>query len=62
MPYDDLQLIGKYGERFGKDPDLEVFGRVSFATIIAFNEMWKEVEEYHERYSYIYSTTQQHQK
>lgn len=57
IPFNDLSLIGKYAEKFGKDPDLEVFPIVSFATLMAFSTMWKEVDEYHERFNYIYSET-----
>lgn len=49
-PYDDLSLIGRYAERFGLDPD-HVYHNTSFDTIMAFTVMWKEVDEYHERYT-----------
>jgi hypothetical protein len=51
--FDDLSLIGNYAERFGLDPD-EVFIKTSFDTVIKFKWMWKESEEYQERYQYIY--------
>lgn len=53
-PFDDLSLVGRYAERFGLDPD-HVFSNTSFNTIIGFAHMWKEVDEYHERYSFIYN-------
>lgn len=58
IPFSDLSLIGEYGERFGKDPDLDVFPYVSFGTVIAFATMWKEKGEYHERFNYIWRETQ----
>lgn len=53
IPYDDLALIGGYAERFGLDPD-EVFWKTSFHTVINFAVMWKEVDEYQDRFSYIW--------
>lgn len=58
IPFDDLSLIGRYAERFGLDPDV-VFDNTSFATLINFSVMWKEVDEYHERFNYIWTNTQQ---
>lgn len=52
-PYDDLSLIGKYAERFGLDPDY-VFVKTRFDTLMAFMAMWKEEEEYKERYEALY--------
>lgn len=46
--------MGEYAERFGKDPDLEVFPHISFGTVIAFATMWKEKSEYKERFNYIW--------
>lgn len=54
-PYNDLFMIGKYAKAFGQDPDREVFGTVSFNTITAFMTMWKETDEYDERFSYIWN-------
>lgn len=54
-PYNDLDMIDRYAERFGQDPDREVFTGVSFNTITAFMVMWKEKAEYDDRFSYIWS-------
>lgn len=53
IPYDDLSLIGGYAERFGLDPDM-VFSKKSFHTVVNFHAMWKETDEYQERYNYIW--------
>lgn len=53
-PYDDLSMIGKYAERFGLDPD-HVFAHTRFDTLMAFMAMWKEEEEYKERYEHLYT-------
>lgn len=53
-PFDDLSLIGNYAERFGLDPDY-VFANTRFDTLIAFTVMWKEEDEYRERYEYLYT-------
>lgn len=58
IPFSDLALIGEYAERFGKDPDLEVFPFISFGTVIAFATYWKEKAEFNERFSYIWKETQ----
>jgi hypothetical protein len=47
--YDELSLIGKYAERFGLDPNY-VYHNTSFNTVMNFLTMWKETEEYHERF------------
>lgn len=52
--FDDLSLIGKYAERFSLDPD-EVFWKTSFDTLMGFLVMWKEGEEYQERYQHLYT-------
>jgi hypothetical protein len=53
-PFEDLALIGRYAASFGMDPDA-VFTDVSFHTIINFIHMWKEQDEYQERFRYIWS-------
>lgn len=53
--FDDLAMIGKYAERFGLDPD-EVYHKTSFDTLINFLWMWKENDEYSERYFTIWQT------
>ncbi len=55
--FSDVDLIDKYAERFGKDPDFEVFPRVSFSTIAFFAIKWKETAEYHQRFSYFWRVT-----
>lgn len=52
--FDDLSIIGKYAEHFGLDPDY-VFNNTSFDTVMYFMEMWKESDEYNERFNYIWS-------
>lgn len=54
-PFNDLDMIDRYSERFGQDPDRQVFTGVSFETITAFMVMWKEKTEYEERFSYIWN-------
>lgn len=51
--FDDLSLIGQYAQKFGMDPD-EVFEKTSFDTLMNFHWMWKESDEYQERYQYLY--------
>lgn len=45
-------LIGRYAERFGRNPD-DVFGDTSFNTVINFTVAWKEHDEFHERFHFI---------
>jgi hypothetical protein len=47
--FDDLSLIGKYAERFKLDPNY-VLHNTSFDTVMNFLVMWKEADEYQERY------------
>lgn len=47
--FNDLSIIGRYAERFGKDPD-QVFNESITSTVLAFTEMWKESEEFHDRF------------
>ena len=51
--FDDLHLIGKFAERFGKHPD-DVYDNTSFGTITNFMVMWKEQSEYDERFQYFW--------
>jgi hypothetical protein len=50
-PFADLSLINKFAERFGLDPD-EVYNK-SFDTVMNLHWLWKEQEEYQERYNEI---------
>lgn len=52
--FDHLSLIGKYAERFGLDPNW-VYHNASFNTVMNFLIMWKESDEYQERYMSIWS-------
>jgi len=51
--FDDLSIIGKYAQKFGRDPDY-VYDNTSFGTIAEFMRMWKEEEEYNERFQFIW--------
>ena len=51
--FEDLHLIGRFAENFGLHPD-DVYYNTSFGTIANFFIMWKEQDEYQERYSYIW--------
>ena len=53
IPFQDLDLIGGYAEKFAMDPDV-VYWQTSFHTLMNFVVMWKEKEEYRERFSYIW--------
>jgi hypothetical protein len=50
-PFADLSLINKFAERFSMDPDA-VYNK-SFDTVMNFHWLWKEQEEYQERYNEI---------
>lgn len=52
--FSDLSLILQYATKFGMDPD-EVFWKVSFEMVINVLTYYKEVDEYHERYSHIWN-------
>lgn len=52
-PFDDLNIIGSYAQRFGLDPDV-VFIKTSFGTIMNFLTMWKEMDEFNERFAFIW--------
>lgn len=51
--YNDLSLIGGYAAKFGLDPNW-VLDNTDFGTITEFAKMWKEQEEYQERFSSIW--------
>ena len=51
--WEKLKLIEKFSSRFGQHPDT-VYKNTSFDTIIAFAEMWKDEEEFNERFQYIW--------
>lgn len=52
--YDDLSLIDRYAQKFGLDPDV-VYDKTSFGTIINFAAMWHAMDEYNERFQFIWS-------
>jgi hypothetical protein len=52
--FDDLFLIEKFATKFSQDPD-RVYDETSFGTIINFHILWKEQEEYNERYQSIWA-------
>lgn len=52
--FDDLSIIGKYSQKFGRDPDY-VYDNTSFGTIAEFSRMWKEEEEFSERFQFIWN-------
>jgi hypothetical protein len=54
VKFDDLSLIERYASKFGVDPDW-VYDNTSFGTIANFAIMWKEMDEYQERYQYIWA-------
>lgn len=58
IPFDDLNLIGNFASKFGMNPDW-VFDNTSFGTITNFAIMHKEIDEYHERFSYIWQEVNQ---
>jgi hypothetical protein len=48
-------MIGKYAEKFPyADPDT-IAVKASFATVSAFAVMWKEQQEYQERFQYFWN-------
>lgn len=53
-PFDDLSLIDRYSHRFGRDPDW-VYDNTSFGTIINFAIMWKEQDEFNDRFQNIWT-------
>lgn len=50
-PFADLSLISRFAERFSMDPD-KVYLK-SFDTVMNMHWLWKEQDEYQERYSAI---------
>lgn len=52
--FDDLSLIDRYAERYGQDPNW-VYDNVDFGTIINLAIMHHEIDEYNERYSFIWN-------
>lgn len=52
-PFDDLSLIEKYASKFSMDPDY-VYDNTSFGTLMNFHILWKESEEYAERFNSIW--------
>ena len=51
--FEDLHIIGRFAEKFGLHPD-EVYENTSFGTITNFLVMWKETDEYNERFAYFW--------
>lgn len=52
--FSDGDLIDAYAERYGKDPDLEVFPFVRFDTLMFFAEMHKEKQDYRDRFQDVW--------
>lgn len=50
-PFADLSLISKFAEKFGLDPDA-VYQK-SFDTVMNLHCLWKEQQEFEERYNEI---------
>lgn len=51
--FDDLSLIGRYAEKFGRDPD-DVFYHSRASTVLGYAVMWKEMDEYQDRFYHLY--------
>jgi hypothetical protein len=51
--FDDLDLIDRYAQKFGLDPDW-VYDHTSFGTIINFAVKWHLEHEFQERYQFIW--------
>jgi len=60
-PYEDLDMIGIFSERFSLDPDT-VYNKTSFNTVAGFMSMWKEKGEYGDRYAEAEKESQQEPK
>lgn len=54
IPFEKLNYIGEFAERFGLDPD-KVYTDTSAATVMEFAIERKERAEFRERFDYIYS-------
>ena len=52
-PFADLSLITKFAEKFSMDPDA-VYEK-SFDTVMNLHWLWKESDEYQERFNEIES-------
>lgn len=50
-PFADLSLINKFAKEFGLDPDA-VYNK-SFDTVMNIHWLWKEQDEFQERYQEI---------
>mgnify|MGYP003575125324 CR=1 FL=1 len=51
--FDDLHLIGRFAEKFSRHPD-DVYDNTSLGTLFNFMVMWKEQDEYHERFQFFW--------
>jgi hypothetical protein len=51
--FDDLSLIDRYAERYSQDPNW-VYDNVDFGTVLGMAIMHHEIDEYNERYQYIW--------
>ena len=49
-PFEYLEMIGQYAERFGLDPD-KVYSGTSFETVTNFLLSWRARSEFDDRYS-----------
>ncbi len=56
--YDDLSIIDNFAQKFGQNPDW-VYDHTSFGTVINFAALWKEKEEYSERFNFIWQEVNQ---
>lgn len=51
--FDDLHYIDKFAKHFGQHPDY-VYDNTPFGTVTNFLVMWKEQDEYNERFQYFW--------
>lgn len=51
--FDDLSMIDTFARRFSQHPD-EVCDNTPFGTVVNFLEMWKEQDEYQERFNFFW--------
>ncbi len=54
-PYNDLSIIGKYVERFPFAGPDEIFATEAADTVLTFSAMWKEKEEFHDRFRFYFN-------
>lgn len=51
--FDDLAMIDAFARKFSQHPD-HVYDNTSFGTVVNFLVMWKEQDEYQERFHYFW--------